>query len=95
MYMSVETISQKKNLSGVYTDPLSLLKDYRADAVRDMTEDEQEILRCCCDFESIVFYVDEKTKTVLTVDDITDDIIGTDSLDSFLSYSIKWAREEL
>ena len=95
MYMSVETVARSRNLSGAYADPLALLTDYRAKAVRDLTEEERDVLRCCCDFESIVFYVDEKTKTVLTVDDITDDIIGTDSMDDFLSYSVRWAREEL
>lgn len=94
MYMSIETIARGRQLSGGYCDPLSLLKEYRPDVLRFLTEEEQDILHYCCDFESIVFYVDEETEHVYSVDCITDDVLGDDTMAEFLSYSIRWAREQ-
>ena len=94
MYISFETVAQGKQLSCGYYGPLALLNDYRADALRCLSEEEQNELRHACDYDGIVFYVDEKTEHVFTVDCITDDVIGDDAMEDFLSCSLKWAREQ-
>ena len=75
-----------------YDNPMALLLDYRPDAIKELTQDEQESLRCVCDFESMFFAVTDEN-IVLTVDGINYDILGCDTLDEFTTYSIEWAKD--
>lgn len=84
--MKIKTIDR-------FDNPLELLECYVPDALNDLTEDEREELRCACDYESIELYV-VNDNTVLTVDTVSDDVIGNDTMAEFLSYSIRWAREQ-
>ena len=75
-----------------FDNPMEILQYYLPELTGNLTEDEQEELRCCCDYESIVFYV-VNDSIVLTVDTITDDVLGEDALSRFAAESMKWARE--
>lgn len=84
--MKIKTIDR-------FDNPLELLECYVPDALNDLTEDEREELRCACDYESIELYV-VNGKTVLTVDTVSDDVLGEDALFVFAAESVRWAREQ-
>ena len=79
-------------LSCAYNDPLALLRDYCPDIVETMTESEQDALSGSITFECLLLYV-YGGNTVLTVDPVTNDVLGEDSLADFARESIAWAKE--
>lgn len=84
--MKIKTIDR-------FDNPLELLRCYVPDALNDLTEEEREELRCACDYESIALYV-VNDSTVLTVDTVSDDVVGEDALFVFAAESVRWAREQ-
>lgn len=84
--MKVKTISR-------YDNPYNLIYDYKPGFLNGMTEDAKEELRCACDFESIAYYV-VNDSVVLTVDTVTGDVLGEDTLIEFASESVAWACEQ-
>lgn len=84
--MKIKTIDR-------FDNPLELLECYVPDALNDLTEEAREELRCSCDYESIELYV-VNDNTVLTVDAVSDDVLGEDALFVFAAESVRWAREQ-
>lgn len=80
-----------KNINRFDT-PIEILECYRPDALDKLTDDEQEQLRSCCDFESIFLYVINDS-IVVTVDAVDGDVLSQSYMSRFASESIAWARE--
>lgn len=84
--MKIKTIDR-------FDNPLELLRCYVPDALNDLTEEEREELRCACDYANNELYV-VNDNTVLTVDTVSDDVLGEDALFVFAAESVRWAREQ-
>lgn len=84
-----------KYVNGMYRDVITIFKEYCSrDAIKAMTEEFREYLEHVNDFEGLGFYVINDCM-VMTVDALTGDVFGVQTLADFLRDTYKYYQEEM
>ena len=76
----------------IYDNPYDLIDKVNPSALSVLTDDARDILRYCMDFSGLVLVL--LTDTVKTMDSINGDVLASDTIGDFISYSINYAMEE-
>ncbi len=69
-----------------YTDPYELIADHYPSLLDILTEDQQDYLRYCLDFQCVALKVHDGKVDV--VDTISEDIINTFTIETFVRYTL-------